>query len=396
MEIKGKYEEYKYSQELKKRKEEADKRYGPGILSYEFGTTAGKFLNKKNTLDVPCYAFKPKKSYESVKETFLNDLRPKVEDDFFDSATKTIRVIREYFSVNYVDVKSVTESHLTSTKHYKPSGEYTIDGKLDGDKLKVNVSQGSTYSHTTYDISTSRKYVNSKKYYAPAVEKTTCFRCKIVGDFADKFYCTDDVDESSLITAEEIMNDKLLTHSEPKSFFGSSASFTHLQILLFPIWRVEIDFNNHTYINYVSDVAPSDILFYEPSSEMLKQEAEERAKIELIVKRKNKFNNLSNVLFGIALGIFGISLLAHFLTGNVSTQGLGYCGFLVAHLGNFFGGFLTFICGGFSLVGAIVDLISLCIKNSKVKLLFILFAHILIIADLVLYIISVSQYILVF
>lgn len=391
MEIKGKYEEDKYSQELKKRQEEANKRYEPGILFYE-ETTAGEFLNEKNTLDVPCYAFKPKKNWESVKETFLSDLRSKVDDDFFDSATKTIRVIREYFSVNYVDVRSVSESHLNSTKHYKPSGEYTIDGKLEDDTLKVGIRQGSTYSHTTYDISTSRKYVNSKKYYAHAVEKATCFTCKIVGDFADKFYCVDDVDESSLITAEEIMQDKLLTHAEPKSFLGSSADFTHLQILLFPIWRVEIDFNNHTYVNYVSDVAPSDILFYEPSSEMLKQKEEESVR----KLKENELNNIANIFIWMALGIFGISLLVHFFTGNISTQGLGYCGFLVAHLGNFFGGFLTFICGGFSLVGAMVGLISLCIKKSKVKLIVAILANLLIIADLVLYITSVKQLVVVF
>lgn len=58
---------------------------------------------------------------------------------------------------------------------------------------------------------------------------------------------------------------------KPSYILGSDASYELLQVLLFPVWRVECDFNEHTYINYVSDVAQSKVVYLELSQEEQKK-----------------------------------------------------------------------------------------------------------------------------
>lgn len=189
--------------------------------------------------------------------------------EFYNSAVKTIRVIRQYFPVNYINVHSVPDSRWVEKRHYNPSGEYSIDGKLEGDTLKVDVSQGSTYSHSTYDRETFTRDVNKKKYYE---DIHTYF-----WQFSEKFFETNEVDESALMPAEELMQDSMFSYNSPRYILGRDASYKLLQVLLFPIWRVECDFDGHTYVNYVSDVAPSKILYLELSQEEQARREEKNA-----------------------------------------------------------------------------------------------------------------------
>lgn len=112
-----------------------------------------------------------------------------------------------------------------------------------------------------------------------------------------------------------------------------------------------------------------------------------------IVKAKKHvdFAGVTSALFTLGSVALVISLLAHFFTGNVSTKGVGYCGIIVAKLGKFFGGFLTFFCGGFSLIGAIIGAISLAVDNSVIDLSLVVLADAIIICDIVFYIMSVVK-----
>lgn len=265
MEIKGVYNEKTY-------KKEKDKEYGPDKYFIIASKTAGQFLQETKEEKVPYYVFRPRKTLDEVKEEFLRGLKAKASVDFYNSAVKTIRVIRQYFPVNYIDVHSVADSNLVETRHYKPSGEYSIDGKLEGDTLKVDVSQGSTYSHSTYERETTTKYVNQKKYYNDISGP--------LHRFSKKLFETNEVDESALIPAEELMKDAMFSYTSPRYILGRDASYNLLQVLLFPIWRVECDFNGHTYVNYVSDVANSEIVYLELSQEEQTKIIEEKRKKE--------------------------------------------------------------------------------------------------------------------
>lgn len=382
MEIKGVYNEKTY-------KEEKNKKYAPDVNLSHF-TTAGKYLQGGQKGEAPRYAFKPKKTPKQVEEKFLIDLKAMAQEDFYKSAEKTIRVIRQYFPVYYIDLKSVNESHLTSTDHYKPSGKYSIDGKLEGDTLKVDISQGSTYSHTSYDVETTRKSVNRKEYYS------TITGTAWVGNFAQKFYETDSVDESMLISADEIMQDAMFDWYKPSYFVGSDSRYELLQILLFPIWRVECDFNGHTYVNYVSDIAASKILYLELSSEGKKvleekklEEQKRKEENERLQRKEKMIDNIS-LYSCIAAGcLFLLSVLIHlFSTGSSPVQnGEGYCGFLIAHLSTF-GKLMTTILGGFSLVAVIPYIIGFKTYNKKVACVFYILASLIVVVDLVLYITS--------
>lgn len=379
MQIKGVYDEKKY-------KEEKDKQYGQKVI---LTGTAGKYLKETQKEKIPHYAFRPKKSPEQVKDDFLIALKSaKASEDFYNSASKTIRVTRQYFTVYYIDVHSLPESHLTSTKHYKPSGEYTIDGKLEGDTLKVDISQGSTYSHTSYDVVTTRKTINKKDYYSYTY----------LEDFSQNLYNTTAVDESSLISAEEIMQDQMFDPGKPSYILGSDASYELLQVLLFPVWRVECDFNEHTYVNYVSDVSQSKVVYLELSQEEQKRLAEEKYQEQLKEQHKKQQQEKEKKILGSMCKSFGItfviSLLVHLFTNKVASKGLGYCGFLIAHLGTF-GGLITTILCGFGVIGIILGIIAL-IKNTKaykLSLSLYITADCIIILDIILYIISIILHI---
>lgn len=95
--------------------------------------------------------------------------------------------------------------------------------------------------------------------------------------------------------------------------------------------------------------------------------------------------------FGIA---FVISLLVHLFTNKVASKGLGYCGFLIAHLGTF-GGLITTILCGFGVIGIILGIIAL-IKNTKaykLSLSLYITADCIIILDIILYTISIILHI---
>lgn len=290
MEIKSVYNENKY-------KEEKDKEYGPKV---RLTGTAGKYLKETQKEKIPHYAFRPKKSPKQVKDDFLITLKSaKASEDFYNSASKTIRVTRQYFTVYYIDVHSIPESHLASTRHYKPSGKYSIDGKLEGDTLKVDISQGSTYSHTSYDVVTTRKTINKKDYYSYTY----------LEDFSKKLYNTTAVDESSLISAEEIMQDQLFDPGKPSYIFGSDASYELIQVLLFPVWRVECDFNEHTYVNYVSDVAQSKVVYLELSQEEQKRLAEEKYQEQLKEQHKKQQQEKEKKYWAQCVKVLGLHLL---------------------------------------------------------------------------------------
>lgn len=385
MEIKGVYNEKTY-------KEEKNKKYAPDVNLSHF-TTAGQYLQGGKEGEAPRYAFKPKKTPEQVKQKFLIDLKVMAQKEFYNSAEKTIKVIRQYFPVYYIDLRSIKESHLTSTRHYKPSGEYSIDGKLEGDTLKVDISQGSTYSHTSYDIETTRKSVDRREYYS------TITGTAWVGNFAEKFYETDSTDESMLISAEEIMQDTMFDWYKPSYFVGSDSSYELLQILLFPIWRVECDFNGHTYVNYVSDVADSKILYLELSSagkNILEEKKLEEQKIKAEKERlKHKEKLMDNISFYLCMvaGFFLlISVLVHLFStaSNPVKNGDGYCGFLIAHLSTL-GKLLTTFLGGFSLIASIPYIIGFKTLNKKAACVFNILTILIVIVDLVLYITSLVK-----
>ena len=94
--------------------------------------------------------------------------------------------------------------------------------------------------------------------------------------FNSKFYSTVDSDSSNLVTADDIIDDSLLQNMGANFYrhptYGSVKNYELHQILLFPLWRVEVKFNNNIYVNYVSDIDKSEVVYYNKSQEAKEKE----------------------------------------------------------------------------------------------------------------------------
>lgn len=339
--------------------EDESKKYGPELdISKYTKTTAGKFLEERNTSRIPCVAYAPKRDKKEVENAFLRDLynlKSSVDIKFINSANDTIKVTRQYFPANLVEV----------------------DGKKE-------------YWST----------INSKEY---------------LGGFSSVFIPAIDSENATPIAAKDIMDDDIFSYHSPE-YFETNGKANLLEIHLFPIWRVEVEYNNHTYVNYVSDVvSDSKILYADFTTEALAQiKKDERRDLidqelnqkmdewkakEIKKSKSGKFlssalDKIDGLLYFSAIGLFIISWIMHIITGNVASQGSGYCGFLVDNLGTFIGGFFTYFCAGFSLIGAMFWFIGFAFwnKNKEIAhLITMIVTNAVIIADIVLYVLSVIE-----
>lgn len=335
MEIKGAYSEY----DKKELGSDIVEDYAPNFIPYGKNLTAGMFFKKQSA--EKCFAFRSLKTEEQVKEEFLNSIPKDSSDAFVKAAKETIKIYRTYLPVEYFTVTQYEKTSLESTKHYKTTG-YTATGRVSGNSVNVDVSENKEYSHTTYDFVSQTQKAKDKIYYTDLDKDLKIFK--------SKFYSTSDSDASNLVSADEIMEDSLLptlgANSYRHKMYGSVKNYELHQILLFPLWRVEVTLNNNIYVNYVSDIEKSKIAYYNRST---KAKEKELADLEKEKKTYKKLKKLAEVILTVVGILMVISVLIHFFCSTTAADSDNYGGLLCRAFGGF-GVFLTLI-GGFSFIG---------------------------------------------
>lgn len=338
MEIKGAYSEQSQKTETPKTNIVED--YAPSVLP-ERNLSAGNFLKQQK--DGVGFAFRFQKTEEQVRNEFFENMPKDASEKFVDSAKKSLKISRAYLPVEYFTVTLYEKLGIESTRHYGTTG-YTAKGSVDGDTLKVDVSPTKGVTHTTYDIVTDTHKAKDKIYYTRFDEDLKVF--------SSKFYSTEDTDASNLASADEIMNDLVLPCRGAMFYhhptYGSPKKWDIHQILLFPLWIIEVTLDDKVYVNYYSDIDNSQIAYYNRSTKHI-------AEFE---KEKQAYSRLKTITGAVIYSVMvciAISLLIHFFGSTTAADSKEYSGWLYRTLGGF--GMLLTLAGGFSLIGYVISIV---------------------------------------
>jgi|GEM_PF-1156129 len=200
------------------------------------------------------FAFKPLNSKEKIKENFLNQLKKlKIFEESLISHIDEIeseRLVKlVYFDVFYC---KVSEASYVKTKRsyssYKKPGEYTIEVSDDGRTYSVTpkYERYSTTKSSTYTIKEDRLIYCSK--------------------FSRTFYSTKAVDQTRLVNDDDLPG---LEYEESKDIISlaekelkavSIKGLELVQVLLFPIWKIEFEYDGGNYFTYISDFSGEMVL----------------------------------------------------------------------------------------------------------------------------------------
>ncbi len=251
MDIKGKFE---YA-ETKTQKTALEKDiFTAGSASFPPIKPVGEsgYFNKNGDI---LFALKPLNSKQKIKQNFIDQLR---ELKFFDESiiayidkTDSERLVKkEYFDVFYCKVLNATYRHTSNETHYRKTGEYSMTASTSSDE-------------TTYDI--SPKYESYTKF-STSYDSKSVKRLVYCSQLDKAFYSTDAIDQSRLAEGDELRG---LAYYESNNFRSLAAKtvgaesvedLTLIQVLLFPIWKIEFRFEGENYSAYLSDISGKMIL----------------------------------------------------------------------------------------------------------------------------------------
>ncbi len=330
-----------------KLEKEGNKKRYPNLRNKKILGNFGKYLEETKDGEVQRFVFKPIKTEQQVKDDFLKKLESVGSPQFIESAKSNIKVSCQYFPVNYAELISKTVTHYETTDHYVPDGNFSLDGKLEDDKLTVNVSQGKTYSHSTTSSWTTHEDAYGKAYSSMC--QGICDRKQLsfnfLEEFDDVFYKTAGYSEKDIASIDDV-KDCDYFKDEGAEWNGrlGDYKFKELQILWFPVWKVEVKHDRYIYENYVSDITDaSKIIYLDENAEILNEK-------ETIRERSFRFWNF--VSWGAVLIM--LSYILHLAFGKAVNTGVGYAGLFVKLMGKDIGSPLNKVLAGFTFIGTIL------------------------------------------
>lgn len=327
--------------------EEKNKKRTPNLRTLKLLNDFGKYLEETKDGKVQRFVFKPIKTEQQVKDDFLKKLESVGSAQFIEAAKSNIKVSCVYFPVNYVELSSKSVTHYETTDHYVPDGNYSLDGKLENDTLTVNVSQGKTYSHSTTDSWTTHENAYGKAYASMC--QGICDRKQLsfyfLEEFDSAFYKTAGYSEKDIASIDDVKDcNYFKDEGAERNGKLSDYKFRELQILWFPVWKVEVNLGGRIYENYVSDITDtSKIKYLDENTETINER-------EAIRERSFRFWNF--ISWGAVLVI--LSYILHLAFGKAVNTGVGYAGLFVKLMGKDIGSPLNKVLAGFSCIGTIL------------------------------------------
>ena len=204
------------------------------------------------------YAFKPRMNADQARKSFLKQLCAYgfVDKGFLDEIKNNqsaVQVECLHFECFYGDVSDFRYSTRRS-RTVKDDFVYLTEMTFVGGKCVEERSRITTTDKTRTQNYTSGEVFHQEKLYASLFEKV--------------FYSTKTANEQSLMPVEEvkIVRPKRVQSIIAESVFQeilkdrwastptSAGSMYLRQILLFPVWRITVEYQGQDYVNYVSDV----------------------------------------------------------------------------------------------------------------------------------------------
>lgn len=254
MEIKGKF---KYVETKPEKKIEKDI-FSVGSENHGFANNISKtkpvieskyFNDNRDIL----FAIKPLNTADKIKHNFLRQLKKlkffdKSIIDYIDKIDSEKLVKLQYFDVFFCKVLKYTYETKSTISHYKKTGEYTVETSDDG---------------KTYDVTPKYERYTTSLSVVHSKDANELIHCS---QFDKGFYITKAIDQSLLVSDEDLPG---LDYYESENVNNVAAlelkaesvkELQLIQILLFPIWKIEFEFDGEKYSTYLSDVSGKMIL----------------------------------------------------------------------------------------------------------------------------------------
>ena len=220
------------------------------------------------------FAIKPRKTADEVKREFKEKLAKNynIDQDFvakIDDATVSLR----FFEVFYMRVNSYNTYHEKEHSVYRDTGKVRVETTVDSNgKATSTVSPvrevAYTY-HTTDSVTHKSKscvYTSSPFFYKDNLDankkaySSSCDFFKIFNATKDDIFLGEEISSLPVIRFDNLQATK--TDDYAMRCLNTTFSKTDdckvidaeiMQVLLFPIWEIEVNYRGKTYTSFFSD-----------------------------------------------------------------------------------------------------------------------------------------------
>lgn len=297
------------------------------------------------------YAFRFQKTEQQVIEEYLNNISKDADEEFLAAAKETIKVKRVYFPVRYVQPKGKVVEKQKAYGHYETTG-YKGTGEIKNNKVDVKLSEVKSFKTDGYSTTTEVK----ETFDIP----------KYLSHLSEDFYYTHKVDMNSVVLLEQISDYYVISPIKNVTYYSGlfdedGYRYEMLQLLFFPLWHIEVKYNNKYYYTEVSDTSNVIPKNYVRSKEATKKiikdinKNEDRENSQYLIGLLANFIAIITLLASIIVhfGFFNSANFSYILENGVLTKLIN-----LMNYENIDNGILKFICAPFYLIFNIVNFVA--------------------------------------